>query len=166
MSGFIKSFKTRLIFPFYIKNVNEKFFSEIANNKNPQFINKILPKIENEFDAEDLEAIRTIESLRKPEKIQRMINFALKKIDAIAGTNEHGLFQQIGTDEFRQPLFIREKGSFSDLEIVGDVHEDRRFSYSINIEPESYLFDSVEQIQMAFYLDHETNRISGGFSLN
>ena len=165
-STFIKSLKVRTIFPFYIKNVNEKFFSEIANNPNKTFVKKVLPKIENEFDPDDIEAIRVVENLKKPEKIQQMINFALKKIIALTGNKKAELFSQIGTDEFKEPLYIRTKGNFTDLEILGDVHEDRRFSYSINIEPESYLFSFVEQLQLAFYLDHETNRISGGFSLN
>lgn len=163
---FIKSLKMRLIFPFYIKNVNEKFFSEIANNPNKRFIKKILPQIENEFEKDDIDAIKTIESLKKPEKIQRMINSSLKKIAALTGKNNIELFTKVGTDEFQEPLYIKTKGNFSDLEILGDVHEDRRFSYSINIDPECYLFNFIEQLQLAFYLDHETNRISGGFSLN
>lgn len=163
---FIKSLKVRTIFPFYIKNVNEKFFSEIANNPNKTFVKKVLPKIESEFDPDDIEAIKVIENLKKPEKIQRMINFALKKIVALTGTQKTELFAKSGIDEFKEPLYIRAKSNFSDLEILGDIHEDRRFSYSINIERDSYLFAFVEQIQLAFYLDHETNRISGGFSLN
>ncbi|AAT27574.1 MPN338 family protein [[Mycoplasma] mobile] len=163
---FIKSLKTRTIFPFYIKNVNEKFFSNLNNHQNKIFLKKILPRIENELENEELQAIKTIENLAKPEKILRMINLALKKVAALTGTRNTELFQKIGKDEFNEPLFIRIKANHNDLEILGDKHEDSRFSYAININRDNYLFPFIEQIQLAFYLDHETNRISGGFSLN
>lgn len=163
---FIKSLKTRTIFPFYIKDVNEKFFSNLNNHQNKIFLKKILPKIENELEHEELEVIKTIENLAKPEKILRMINLALKKIAALTGTKSSELFEKVGTDEFKEPFFIRIKSGFNDLEILGDKHEDFRFSYAINISRDNYLFPFIEQIQLAFFLDQETNRVSGGFSLN
>lgn len=163
---FINALKQHFIFPFFISNVNEMFFSELNDIRNKPYLKKVLHIIENHLNDKEIEKLKLIQNLTRPDKIKNMINLTLRKIIALTGTEGNDFFLQIGKDQFQQPLFINNEDNFEDLDIIGNVHADRRFSYVININPHNYLFKLFEEIQLAFYIDQDTNKISGAFSLN
>lgn len=165
-AAFVKNLKFRTIFPFYINNVNEKFFDGYMLTNNQIILKNIIPKLRQNWKPEELQIIQSIQNLKKPEQIQAMLNFALKKIVKHTLINSQPIFQQVGLDNFNDPLYVRINKNFSNLEILGDVHEEHRFTYSINVNKDDPLFDLSEQIQLAFYVDKEKNQISGGFSIN
>ncbi|MDE7104684.1 MAG: hypothetical protein K2O36_02255, partial [Ruminococcus sp.] len=62
-------------------------------------------------------------------------------------------------------MFVFEKFEFEDLKIIGNVYSEKRYIYCLNVDPQSYLYDFVEQIEIAFVIDDKKKSISGGFSL-
>ena len=95
-----------------------------------------------------------------------MLNAVLIKIATLTSSNNHVLFQRLGFNEFNDPIYIRNNKSFASIEVVGDVLEEYRFTYAINISKDDPLFKIVEQLQLGFYVDRSKNQISGAFSLN
>ena len=61
--------KVKNIWPFYIENINEKFFESLSNYSNKAFANKILPKIQKNFDEDEMEKFNELDSLTKNSKI-------------------------------------------------------------------------------------------------
>lgn len=76
----IKSFSIQNIYPFYIDNINDKFFTSLNHHPNKKFVTKILPKIKKTLEEEELEKFIEIDNLAKYEKVSLMLNLALKKI--------------------------------------------------------------------------------------
>lgn len=158
--------KIKNIVSFYIDDINDKFFTSLKNHPNKSFVNKVLPKIQKNLDEDELEEFLEIDNLTKNDKIKFMLNNILKKIASKSGKDNCELFRNHGLDLSKQDLYIKHIENRSDVKIVGDVNLDRRYEYGIDINPESYLYKYLTQIQLSFFLEDETKMLSGGFSLN
>ena len=161
----IVSLKIENIFPFYIDNVNIKFFNSLNQIPNKKFVNKILPKIAKTLEGEELQKFIEIDNLTKFEKVSLMLNLALKKIVSKTGSYECDIFKVQNYDKFNEPMYIKNIERDKDIEIISDNLSDRRYNFAIETNPNSYLNSYVKKISLSFYLDDENKILSGGFSL-
>ncbi|WP_391591654.1 hypothetical protein MCAV_06160 [[Mycoplasma] cavipharyngis] len=163
----IKRLKLKEIFPFYISDINDKFFISLNNHPNKTFTQKVLPVLMKNLKEEDIEELNSLDNLTKAEKIKLMLNLTLKKI--IAKTNGSKFkFFKAQSNLNNNPIYIdymhnyNQEGSnqdeFSQIE--------RRYNFFIDIDNQSYLHKYIQQIQLSFYLDEDNEILSGGFSLN
>ncbi|WP_343251308.1 MPN338 family protein [Mycoplasma amphoriforme] len=155
----------RNIYPFYVDNINDKFFVSLNNHPNKKFVNKVLPKIQKNLVEEELEKFIEIDNLTKNEKVALMLNLALKKIASKTGSVNNDIFKVHEYDRFKEPLYIRVLDEDKEIELVSDNQSERRFNFIIDINPTSYLYSYMKSIRLSFYLDEETKILSGGFSL-
>lgn len=164
--NFVNDLKIRNLFPFYIENVNSKFFSSLQNvSKNRQ--TKNLPHfIKSRLDSDEIKKFWQFHDISNHDNIGLLINQLVSQMASKLGNNKTGLFKVKGLTKFEQNQYVQEKFEIYDFKIIGDVQADRRFIYAIDIDPKSYLFEFLEQIQIFFYLDEKKKLVSGGFSLN
>lgn len=155
----------RNIYPFYVDNINDKFFVSLNNHPNKKFVTKVLPKIKKNLVEEELEKFIEIDNLTKNEKVALMLNLALKKIASKTGSVNNDIFKVHEYDRFKEPLYIRVLDEDKEIELVSDNQSERRFNFIIDINPTSYLYSYMKSIRLSFYLDEETKILSGGFSL-
>lgn len=153
------------IFPFYIDNVNIKFFNSLNQIPNKKFVNKILPRIKKTLDEEELEKFIELDNLTKLEKVNLMLNLALKKIVSKTGSYNCDIFKTQTYDKFNEPMYIKNVELHKDIEIVSDNLSERRYNFVIETNENSYLNMYVKKISLSFYLDDETKILSGGFAL-
>lgn len=165
-SQFLNDLKTRIILPFYIDKINSKFFSGFYKYKNKLSTIKIFKNLESTLSVKEIKKIIEAESISDHENILKLINRAIKRIVAVTGTKEFDFFVQKNSEDNKQPLFVEEKQELNDLKIIGDIHSERRYIYSVDVDKKCYLFKFVEQIQFSFYLDEKNNMISGGICWN
>ncbi|EGZ30959.1 MPN338 family protein [Malacoplasma iowae] len=158
--------KIKNLTPFYIDEINDKFFTSLQNHPNRFFVNKVLPKIQKNMDEDELEKFVEIDNLTKNNKIKLMLNLALKKIASKTGSENCDLFFVQETDKFNEPLYIKNIIPESDVEVLGDTSLDRKYDFAIDINPNSYLYTYISQLQLSFFLDDESKLLSGGFSFN
>lgn len=161
--------KLKNIWPFYIDNINDKFFDSLSNHPNKIFVNKILPKIQQNLDEDELEKFNEIDSLTKNSKIMLMLNLTLKKIVSKTGSKDCDLFQVLDKNKFNEPIYIRSLTFENDTYSLGNrskFDNDRKYDYVIEINENSYLKKYISQIQLSFFLDDDIKMLSGGFSLN
>lgn len=161
----IKSFSIQNIYPFYIDNINDKFFTSLNHHPNKKFVTKILPKIKKTLEEEELEKFIEIDNLAKYEKVSLMLNLALKKIVSKTGSTGLDILKVQSYDKFNEPMYIKSIEFDKDIEIVSDNLSERRYSFVIETNPESYLYSYLKKITLSFYLDDENKILSGGFSL-
>ncbi|WP_052663083.1 MPN338 family protein [Mycoplasmoides pirum] len=161
----IVSFEIENLFPFYIDNVNIKFFDSLNQISNKKLINKILPKITKTLDDDELKKFIELDNLTKLEKVNLMLNLALKKIISKTGSYECDIFKIQGYDKFNEPMYIKNVERDKDIEIVSDNLSERRFNFIIETNSNSYLSSYIKKIRLSFYLDDENKILSGGFSL-
>ena len=119
----IVSLKIENIFPFYIDNVNIKFFNSLNQIPNKKFVNKILPKIAKTLEGEELQKFIEIDNLTKFEKVSLMLNLALKKIVSKTGSYECDIFKVQNYDKFNEPMYIKNIERDKDIEIISQVEE-------------------------------------------
>lgn len=165
-NNLIKQLKIKNIVPFYITDVNDKFFTSLKNHPSKTFVNKVLPKIQKHLEEDELQKFYEIDNLTKIEKIKLMLNMALKKIAYKTGATDADFFAIQEKDKFNQPLYIREISNYGDIQLVGNQYDDRRYNFSIEINEDSYMNQYVEEIQLSFNLDSDNKILSGGFSIN
>lgn len=165
-NSFIDTLKLRNFFPFYIDNVNPKFFStvnhvnrhKLSKNKYQKFINKL--------DKEETLKFNNSQSILDHDNIQSLLNQIAWKIVAKTGNNKYDFFLKDGQTNYNHPQYVKERNEQYDLKILGNPFSDKRYIYSIDVDKNSYLYDFVEQIQIAFFIDEKNKTITGGFSLN
>lgn len=158
--------KIKNLTPFYIDEINDKFFTSLQNHPNRFFVNKVLPKIQKNMDEDELEKFVEIDNLTKNNKIKLMLNLALKKIVSKTGSENCDLFFVQENDRFNEPLYIKNIIPERDIEVLGDTSLDRKYDFVIDINPNSYLYTYISQLQLSFFLDDESKLLSGGFSFN
>lgn len=163
---FLKTLRFRTIFPFHIKNINDQIFDSYRLATSLQKLSKTIPSLNTEINDGQWHMVEEISNWKKPEQIRHLLNNVLIKIAHLTSSDNHVLFQEIGRDRLNHPLYIRNNKDFATLKVLGDVLEDYRFTYVINISKQDPLFKLVEQIQLGFYLDKDKKQISGAFSLN
>ncbi len=161
-----KGLKIKNLTPFYIDEINDKFFTSLQNHPNRFFVNKVLPKIQKNMDEDELEKFVEIDNLTKNNKIKLMLNLALKKIVSKTGSENCDLFFVQENDRFNEPLYIKNIIPEKDIEVLGDTSLDRKYDFAIDINPNSYLYTYISQLQLSFFLDDESKLLSGGFSFN
>ncbi|WP_036499163.1 MPN338 family protein [[Mycoplasma] testudinis] len=161
----IKNIKIRNVYPFYIDDVNDKFFISLNNHPNKKFVSKVLPKIKKNLVEDELEKFIEIDNLAKNEKVLLMLNLALKKIASKTGSINNDIFKVQSYDKFKEPLYIRLLEEDKEIELVSDNQSERRFNFVVDINPTSYLFDYIKSLRLSFYLDEDTKILSGGFAL-
>lgn len=161
-----KGLKIKNLTPFYIDEINDKFFTSLQNHPNRFFVNKVLPKIQKNMDEDELEKFVEIDNLTKNNKIKLMLNLALKKIVSKTGSENCDLFFVQENDRFNEPLYIKNIIPERDIEVLGDTSLDRKYDFAIDINPNSYLYTYISQLQLSFFLDDESKLLSGGFSFN
>ncbi|QZX49465.1 MPN338 family protein [Mycoplasma sp. E35C] len=150
-------------YPFYIDNVNVKFFNSLQQHPNKYFVNKILPKIKNQLDSDELEKLKELDDLTRKDRIKLMLNLALKKIVSKTGSADYDFFKIINYDQFHEPLYISEKES-SINELANETYQERRYNYYIDVNKDSYLYQYAHRINLWFYLNEENKILSGSFS--
>ena len=158
--------KIKNIHSFYIDNINDKFFTSLNNHPNRYFVNKVLPKIQKNFDKYELEKFNELDNLTKNNKIKLMLNLALKKIASKTGTDKNELFNSMGVDRFGEHLYIKELLQSDSNKVLSDSNLDRKYEYLIEINPNCYLYEYISELQLSFFFENETKMLSGGFSLN
>ena len=161
-----KGLKIKNLTPFYIDEINDKFFTSLQNHPNRFFVNKVLPKIQKNMDEDELEKFVEIDNLTKNNKIKLMLNLALKKIVSKTGSENCDLFFVQENDRFNEPLYIKNIIPERDIEVLGDTSLDRKYDFAIDINQNSYLYTYISQLQLSFFLDDESKLLSGGFSFN
>ncbi|WP_412032577.1 MPN338 family protein [Malacoplasma muris] len=162
---FVNDLKVRTIFPFYIDNINDNFFSSINKYNNKSFNRKIASRLNN-LKIEELKKLKEIEDISSHNTLLLLINRIIKKIVSKTGTDKYDLFVEKDIDKNNQPIYVEEKNEIYDFNVIGNVQKDRRYIYAIDIDKRSYLFNYVEQIQFSFYLDEKNKMVSGGVSWN
>ncbi|MDC4163653.1 MPN338 family protein [Mycoplasma bradburyae] len=150
-------------YPFYIDNVNIKFFNSLQQHPNKYFVNKILPKIKSQLDQEELDKLKELDDLTRKDRIKLMLNLALKKIVSKTGSADYDFFKIINYDQFHEPLYISEKETAINELVHGNFHE-RRYNYYIDVNKNSYLYQYAHRINLWFYLNEENKILSGSFS--
>ena len=163
--NFVNDLKIRNLFPFYIENVNTKFFSSIQNVYKSKQAKNVPSFIKSRLDSDEIKKFWQFQDISSHENINLLINQLVTQLASKLGDSK-GLFNKKGFTKFNQTLYVEEKYEIYDLKIIGDVYSDRRFIYAIDINPSSYLFEFLEQIQIFFYLDEKKKLVSGAFSLN
>lgn len=165
-NNFINTLKLRNFFPFYIDNVNRKFFSTVNKVNRHRFTKNKYQKFINKLDKEEIHKFNTSQSILDHDNIQSLLNQIAWKIVAKTGNSKYDFFLKDGQTAYKHPQYVKENNEFYDLKILGNPHTDKRYIYSIDIDKNNYLYDFVEQIQVAFYIDEKNQTITGGFSLN
>ncbi len=161
--------KIKNIWPFYIDNINDKFFNSLSNHPNKIFVKKILPQIQKNLSEDELEKFNEIDSLTKNSKILLMLNLALKKIVSKTGSKTADLLNVFDESKFNEPIYIKSLTFEDDVRSSWNgsrFDNDRKYDYIIEINKDTYLKKYVSQIQLSFFLDDDIKMLSGGFSLN
>ena len=165
-NNFINNFKLRNFFPFYIDKVNNKFFSTINKNNKYSITKSKMEKFINNLDKDEIEKFNESQSILDHDNIQSLLNKIIRKILAKTGNKKFDFFVSKGTTNYGHRQYIIEKNEYHDLKILGNRLADKRYIYSIEVDKNSYMYDLVEQIQIAFFVDEKNKTITGGFSLN
>ncbi|WP_027119967.1 MPN337 family protein [[Mycoplasma] testudinis] len=166
---FIHTLKLRNLHPFYIQNPNKIFFeSDFRQYQNKALYKGLLSSVQDKVDNEDeyLNEILEIQKVNSFETLLKIINHSVKKISSIVGSKDVNLFVETRRDEVNEPIYTIKKEEVNDLKILGDNVAQRRYTYGIDVNPESYLSDYVEQFQISFYLDERNKMVSGSMTLN
>lgn len=161
--------KVKNIWPFYIDNVNDKFFDSLSNHPNKILVNKILPQIQKNLDEDEREKFNQIDNLTRNSKIMLMLNLALKKIVSKTGSKDCDLFHIFDKNKFNEPNYIKSLTFDNELyafENKSKFDNDRKYDYIIEINNNSYLKKYISSIQLSFFLDNDIKMLSGGFSIN
>lgn len=158
--------KFKGVFPFYISDINDKFFVSLNNHPNKHFVQKILPLIYSKLDHQSSLEFQALENLTKEERIRLMLNLALKKIISKTGSKTIPLFQNLNPNQPSNPIYIQQLWESDRYYQDEEAQIERRYNFVININQKSYLTNYLNQIQLSFYLDEENKILSGGFSLN
>ncbi len=165
-SNFINRLKLRNFFPFYIENVNNKFFSTVDKTNRKVFQKNKFQKFINDLDKEEIEKFNDSQSILDHDNIQSLLNQIVWKIVAKTGNSKYDFFVYDGKTSYGHPQYVKEKYEFYDLKILGNKYTNKRYIYSIDVDKNSYLYEIAEQIQVAFFIDEKNKTITGGFSLN
>lgn len=165
-NNFINNFKLRNFFPFYIDKVNNKFFSTINKNNKYSITKSKMEKFINNLDKDEIEKFNESQSILDHDNIQSLLNQIIRKILAKTGNKKFDFFVSKGTSNYGHRQYIIEKNEYHDLKILGNRLADKRYIYSIEVDKNSCMYDLVEQIQIAFFVDEKNKTITGGFSLN
>lgn len=164
--NFIHTLKIRNFFPFYLDKVNPKFFSTIKKVNKNTFTKFKHQKIIANLDKDEISKFNDSQAILSHENIQNLLNQIVWKMVAKTGDNKYDLFSSDGYTNYGQPIFVKERSEFYDLKVLGNIYSEKRYIYSLEIDKNNYLYDLVEQIQIAFYIDEKNKNITGGFSLN
>lgn len=161
--------KVKNIWPFYIENINEKFFESLSNHSNKVLVNKILPKIQKGFDEDEMEKFNEIDSLTKSSKILLMLNLILQKIVSKTGSSTSDLLYCFEKNRFNEPVYIKPltfENNFYAHANKSKFDNERKYDFLIEIDRNSYLKKYISNIQLSFFLEDEAKMLSGGFSIN
>lgn len=154
-----------MMFPFFINKVDEKFFKneEIVSkhfhlkykHKRSKFYksNKIL--------FEDYEKLL---DLPNEDKVSTIINAIVKKMVMKTGNKKSEFFKILGQKE-GQPVFVGLDNDYAlKKQILANYHDEKRFSYKLEVDENSHLAKLAKKINLSFYLDHTKKKIIGAFS--
>ncbi|MEG1353799.1 MAG: hypothetical protein RSC65_02405 [Malacoplasma sp.] len=161
----IANFKTRIIFPFYIDNIHEIFFSNFEY-KSKRAFDKLFPKLKENMEIDEINKIYESYNLTTPSSIQKILNHSINKISMVTSNLDDDIFYSKSTDKFNNKIYVDEKNDVNDFNIIGNIDSTRRYNYSLNLRKEGRLFRLVEQIQFSFYLDEKSHMMSGAVSFN
>lgn len=164
-NNLIANFKIRIIFPFYVDNISKIFFTNFQYKRSTAF-NKLFPKLKETMEIEEINKIYESYNLATPLSIQKILNHSINKISAIASNFDNDIFYSKSTDKANNKIFIDEKKDKNDFNIVGSIDSSKRYTYSLNLHKNSYLFKLAEQLQFSFYLDEKSETLSGAVSFN
>ncbi len=165
-NSFIKDFKLKNFLPFYIEKVNDKFFSATNNTITKSgYLKSKKHKMIAKLNSEESSKFFDSQAILDHNNIKYLLNQVVWKMVAKTGNKVYDFFSTLETTSWKQPMFIFEKFEFEDLKIIGNVYSEKRYIYCLNVDPQSYLYDFVEQIEIAFVIDDKKKSISGGFSL-
>ncbi|RXY96687.1 hypothetical protein D8X55_02870 [Malacoplasma penetrans] len=166
-NSYIKKFKIRNFLPFYIEKVDNKFFSGTSTNINKHnSVKSKNKKMIAKLDPEESVKFFDSQGIVDHNNIKYLLNQIIWKLVAKTGNKIYDLFSTVETTSWGQPLFLFEKFEFEDLKIIGNTLAEKRYIYCLNIDPQSYLYNFIEQIEIAFVIDEKKKNISGGFFLN
>ena len=90
--NFINDLKTRIVLPFYIDEVNPRFFDSLQKYRNHGLSTKILSKIEKNIGLKEVKKILDTESISDHNTILLLINRIIKKIVAKIFTQIEDIF--------------------------------------------------------------------------
>ncbi|MDE5545138.1 MAG: hypothetical protein K2I76_00795, partial [Malacoplasma sp.] len=165
-NSFIKDFKLKNFLPFYIEEVNDKFFSGTNNTITKSgYLKSKKHKMIAKLNSEESSKFFDSQAILDHNNIKYLLNQVVWKMVAKTGNKIYDLFSTLEITSWKQPMFVFEKFEFEDLKIIGNVYSEKRYIYCLNVDPQSYLYDFVEQIEIAFVIDDKKKSISGGFSL-
>ncbi|MDC4184441.1 MPN337 family protein [Mycoplasma bradburyae] len=144
---------------FNIQKINKSFLDSNLFNASSQKISKNnykLLKANNEdfFD---------VQSLLNEESIGDIINFSLKKINSIIGTNNLNHFDVIRHDEYGEAFYVNITNINNDFEIEANQSQDLRFVFELYVKDYSYLNQYCDKIQINLMFDEINKIISGNF---
>lgn len=161
--------KIKNIFPFYVDNVNNRFFENFFSNYNSRFIVKTINKIKKKLNDDEREKFNEIENLTKSSKILLMLNLALCKIVSKTGSKTADLFEVISKNKLQENQYI------SNLQFHNDLYtkdnqakwdKEHKYDFYILINEKSYLKKYLSNLQLSFFLDVDSELLAGGISLN
>ncbi|QZX49464.1 MPN337 family protein [Mycoplasma sp. E35C] len=152
-------FDIKNIVNFNIQQINKTFLDSNLFNESSSKISKNnykLLKANNEdfFD---------VQSLLNEESIGDIVNFSLKKINSIIGTNALNHFDVIRHDEYGEPFFVNITHINNDFEIEANQSQDLRFVFELYVKDYSYLNQYCDKIQINLMFDEINKIISGNF---
>ena len=163
----IKNFKIKNFLPFYIEKVNHKFFSGTNTKISKQgYLKSKKYKTIAQLDPEEAIKFKSSQAILDHNNIRDLLNQIIWKINDKTGSADNKLFVPFENKDNLENLFVIEKHEFEDLKVIGDNFAEKRYIYCLDINRDSYLYNFIEQIELAFVIDEKKKNVSGGFSLN
>lgn len=148
MAAIVKDFKIKNFFPFYLDKINKKFFNQNQKNQLFCFYNNKQEKKTPLFAKQNILSHKTIAYL---------LNRTLQQINH----TQNSFFLNNPNKGF---VFINQQKE--ELSNITNLQTHNRYFYYLNINPDCYLFQIFQKIEIAFYIDKKNQRITGGFSLD
>ncbi|WP_027124056.1 MPN337 family protein [Mycoplasmoides pirum] len=165
--AFLNELKIRNTYSFYISNLNQIFFDlNSYKYKNNLFYKRLISDLKKDQKKINIDELLNIEKISHHETFQNLLNKIVVKINSLLGDKDNPAFVFEQRNEWGVPIYVTEEKDYSDLKILGDKSSQKRYMFQININPNSYLFSYVDQIQIFFCIDDKNKIVSGAFSLN
>ncbi|GAA5414369.1 hypothetical protein [Ureaplasma ceti] len=157
INGF-KNFEKFYVFPFFINNVKHEFFSVFKPEPKPSFFNF---HKDNKINKNLRARWNDIHKNSAEQGILYVLNQIFSKIVGDTGTKEIELFDVLQTENDKPFFVIADDSNNLRTDILGDFHEDKRFSYKVQVNKKSYLADFIQAMKFNFYFDETLNKIDG-----
>lgn len=142
---------------FYINNISHDFDLDLQD----YHFNE-----DETIDKEDLEEIKNFNKLTKSSVVIKIINSVFNRIASLTTSKEGELFLNLSKD-FEDPKFIEyDKNNDFSQSILGNLHTNKMYSFVAKVNPNNHLYRFTDKLNIMFYLEQDTNRLVGGFTLN